>query len=266
MGERPDRSGLPETTGAGQVCNDRSVSMKQNAADVHRYFFSSILRFHAGCGFFGSTGARLPRRKPWPSPVPRGGACAPPAARSSARGPPATTATTAHTTLTGAVPELKAEVRAPEPVHGDRQLQQLGPARAVVVVQHEGAVFAGRRLSGAQGDDVLRGNTQASRQGSSDSSGGGSAVCGLPGRHSAWNDPLRPRLPVPAPTAATGLRPFNSEAGLPGPPVPRVGLGDTGDMGTGEPADAATFSVGRSQKPLCLQNSLSPGVHAKHGP
>lgn len=157
MGERPDRSGLPETTGAGQVCNDRSVSMKQNAADVHRYFSSSFLRFHAGCGFFGSTGARLPRRKPWPSPVPRGGACAPPAARSSARGPPATTATTAHTTLTGAVPELKAEVRAPEPVHGDRQLQQLGPARAVVVVQHEGAVFAGRRLSGAEGDDVLAG-------------------------------------------------------------------------------------------------------------
>lgn len=144
--------------------------MKQNAADVHRYFSSSFLRFHAGCGFFGSTGARLPRRKPWPSPVPRGGACVSPAARSSARGPPATTATTAHTTLTGAVPELKAEVRAPEPVHGDRQLQQLGPARAVVVVQHEGAVFAGRRLSGAQGDDVLRGNTQASRQGSSDSS------------------------------------------------------------------------------------------------
>lgn len=95
---------------------------------------------------------------------------------------------------------------------------------------------------------------------------GGSAVCGLPGRHSAWNDPLRPWLPVPAPTAATGLRPFNSEAGLPGPPVPRVGLGDTGDMGTGEPADAAKFSVGRSQKPLCLTNSLSPGVHAKHGP
>lgn len=224
----------------------------------------------------GSLGAREPAYLagspgPHPSLVEVPARRPPPAARptphdGSARGPPATTATTAHTTLTGAVPELKAEVRAPEPVHGDRQLQQLGPARAVVVVQHEGAVFAGRRLSGAQGDDVLRGTRRRHVKGLPTAASGGSAVCGLPGRHSAWNDALRPWLPVPAPTAATGLRPFNSEAGLPGPPVPRVGLGDTGDMGTGEPADAATFSVGRSPKPLCLTNSLSPGVHAKHGP
>lgn len=111
-----------------------------------------------------------------------------------------------------------------------------------------------------------RGNTQASRQGSSDSSERWLGCLRAP--RTAQRLERRPQTPAACSRTdcCHRLRPFNSEAGLPGPPVPRVGLGDTGDMGTGEPADAATFSVGRSQKPLCLQNSLSPGVHAKHGP
>lgn len=77
--------------------------------------------------------------------------------------PPARTAPPAHQTLTGAVPELKADVRAPEFIHGNGQLQQLGPARAVVVVEHEGAVFTGGRLSGAEGDEILAEETRRRR-------------------------------------------------------------------------------------------------------
>lgn len=62
--------------------------------------------------------------------------------------------------------ELEADVRAAELVHWNRQLQQLGPAGAVVVIKHEGAVLAGGRLSGAEGDKILaeetRGLTTAS--------------------------------------------------------------------------------------------------------
>lgn len=57
--------------------------------------------------------------------------------------------------LTGAVAELEAQVGAPEPVDGDGQLDDLPPARAVVVVQHKGVVGAPARLPGAQADAVL---------------------------------------------------------------------------------------------------------------
>lgn len=53
------------------------------------------------------------------------------------------------------MPKLKADVRAPELVHGNRELQQLGPAGAVAVVENEGVVFTGRGLSRAEGDEVL---------------------------------------------------------------------------------------------------------------
>lgn len=151
------------------------------------------------------------------------------------------------------MPKLKADVRAPEFIHRNRQLQQLGPAGAVVVIKHEGAVFASGRLSGAEGDKILAEETRRRHlKVIPKAASNRFAVCRLPKQHSTWNDPLRPLLPVPARTAATGLWPFNSEAGLPGPPVPRVGLGDVGDTGTGESDDAAKFSIGCSQKPLCL--------------
>ena len=53
------------------------------------------------------------------------------------------------------MPELEADVCAPELIHGDGQFQQLGPPGTVVVIQDEGVVLAGGRLSGAEGDIVL---------------------------------------------------------------------------------------------------------------
>lgn len=57
--------------------------------------------------------------------------------------------------LTGAVPELEAQVGAAEAVDGDGQFDDLAPARAVVVVQHKGVVGAPARLPRAQADAVL---------------------------------------------------------------------------------------------------------------
>lgn len=57
--------------------------------------------------------------------------------------------------LTGAVAELEAQVGAAEAVDGDGQFDDLPPARAVVVVQHEGVVGAPAGLPRAQADAVL---------------------------------------------------------------------------------------------------------------
>lgn len=53
------------------------------------------------------------------------------------------------------MPELEADVRAPELVHGNGQFQQLRPPGTVVVIQDEGVVLARQRLSRAEGDKVL---------------------------------------------------------------------------------------------------------------
>lgn len=60
--------------------------------------------------------------------------------------------------LTGAVSELKSEVRPTEPVYGDGQLDDFSPSRAVIVVKDERVVRAPARLSWAQTDAVLEQN------------------------------------------------------------------------------------------------------------
>lgn len=57
--------------------------------------------------------------------------------------------------FTGAVSELEAQVGASEAVDGDGQFDDLTPARAVVVVQHKGAVLGHSRLPCSQADAVL---------------------------------------------------------------------------------------------------------------
>lgn len=52
--------------------------------------------------------------------------------------------------------KLEAEVGAPEPVYGNRQLDHFTPAGAVVVVQDEGTILAGVGLPAAQTDAVLQ--------------------------------------------------------------------------------------------------------------
>lgn len=52
--------------------------------------------------------------------------------------------------------KLEAEVGAPESVDGNRQLDHLTPAGAVVVVQDEGTILAGVGLAAAQTDAVLQ--------------------------------------------------------------------------------------------------------------
>ncbi len=44
-------------------------------------------------------------------------------------------------TLTGAVSELEAQVRPSEAVDGNGQFDHFAPSRAVVVVEHEGAML-----------------------------------------------------------------------------------------------------------------------------
>lgn len=59
--------------------------------------------------------------------------------------------------LTGTVSELEAHVGAPEHVHRDGQLDLLGPAGAVVVVQHQRVVLVRARFPGAGGHVALQG-------------------------------------------------------------------------------------------------------------
>lgn len=56
--------------------------------------------------------------------------------------------------------ELEADVRAPEHVDGDGQLDQLRPPRAVVVVKHEGVILVSARLTRARGHKPLRGQQE----------------------------------------------------------------------------------------------------------
>lgn len=66
--------------------------------------------------------------------------------------------------LTGAVSELEADVRPPEHVHGDGQLDLLRPAGAVVVVQHQGVVLV-RTWFGRAGGHVALKDTRRERRG-----------------------------------------------------------------------------------------------------
>lgn len=65
--------------------------------------------------------------------------------------------------LTGAVPELEAQVGASEAIDGDGQLDHLAPARAVVVVEDKGAILAAAGLAAAQTDAVLRAKRDTER-------------------------------------------------------------------------------------------------------
>lgn len=58
--------------------------------------------------------------------------------------------------LTGAVTELKAQVRASEVVDGDRKLEELRPARTVVVVENKTAVIHNARFPTTLDDTVLQ--------------------------------------------------------------------------------------------------------------
>ena len=62
--------------------------------------------------------------------------------------------------LTGTMPELEADVRTPEFIHGDRKFQQLGPPGAVVMIKHKGVVLASRWLSRAEGYKILTKETR----------------------------------------------------------------------------------------------------------
>lgn len=59
-------------------------------------------------------------------------------------------------TLTGTMPELKADVGAPELIHRNRKFQQLRPPGAIVMIKHERVVLHSRWLSRAKGDKILR--------------------------------------------------------------------------------------------------------------
>lgn len=59
-------------------------------------------------------------------------------------------------TLTRTMPELKADVGAPELIHRNREFQQLRPPGAVVMIKHERVILRSRWLSGAKGDKILR--------------------------------------------------------------------------------------------------------------
>lgn len=58
--------------------------------------------------------------------------------------------------LTGAVAELKAQVRASEVVDGDGKLEELRPARTVVVVENKTAVVHDTRFTTTLDDAVLQ--------------------------------------------------------------------------------------------------------------
>lgn len=57
--------------------------------------------------------------------------------------------------LTGTVSELEAQVGAAEAVDGDRQFDDLSPARTVIVVEDERVVGASVWLSRTQADAIL---------------------------------------------------------------------------------------------------------------
>lgn len=58
--------------------------------------------------------------------------------------------------LTGAMPELKTEVRTTEPVYRDGQLDDFPPSRAVIVVKDKRVVCTPAWLSWAQADAILQ--------------------------------------------------------------------------------------------------------------
>lgn len=61
--------------------------------------------------------------------------------------------------LTRTVAELEADMRPPEHVDWDGQLDKLRPARAVVVVKHEGVILVSTRLARAHGHKPLQRDT-----------------------------------------------------------------------------------------------------------
>lgn len=67
--------------------------------------------------------------------------------------------------LTGAVSELEAQVRASEAVDGDGKLEELRPARTVVVVEDEAPVVYNTGLTAALEDAVLQGAAEGQREG-----------------------------------------------------------------------------------------------------
>lgn len=67
--------------------------------------------------------------------------------------------------LTGAVSELEAQVRASEAVDGDGKLEELRPARTVVVVEDEAPVVNNTGLTAALEDAVLQGAAEGQREG-----------------------------------------------------------------------------------------------------
>lgn len=66
--------------------------------------------------------------------------------------------------LTGAVAELKAQVRASEVVDGDGKLEELRPARTVVVVENKTAVVHDARFTATLDDAVLQGAAESPRE------------------------------------------------------------------------------------------------------
>lgn len=67
--------------------------------------------------------------------------------------------------LTGAVAELEAQVRASEAVDGDGKLEELRPARTVVVVEDEAPVVNNTGLTAALEDAVLQGAAEGQKEG-----------------------------------------------------------------------------------------------------
>lgn len=67
--------------------------------------------------------------------------------------------------LTGAVAELEAQVRASEAVDGDGKLEELRPARTVVVVEDEAPVVSDTGLTATLEDAVLQGAAERQREG-----------------------------------------------------------------------------------------------------
>lgn len=65
--------------------------------------------------------------------------------------------------LTGAVSELEAQVRASEAVDGDGKLEELRPARTVVVVEDEAPVVSNTGLTATLEDAVLQGAAEGQR-------------------------------------------------------------------------------------------------------
>lgn len=63
--------------------------------------------------------------------------------------------------LTWAMSELKAEVGASETIDGNRQFNHFTPARAVVVVEDEGAILRDVGLTRTQTDTVLQGEPES---------------------------------------------------------------------------------------------------------